>query len=314
MSRRFVAMLVLVALTGWVFADDVRDAQDFRNKVRFHQATSVESGASLDIESGGSLKIAGTALTVSAEALNAAVGTTAGDVACDDINMSGTVGDTLGFNVTKAASVTGLAATVTMADVAGSGKDTDYVSFRLFTMANDSGEDIVWAHLDIVIDDNTTNTEDSAAELYLPVAGVDTKVLDFTAGVLNAPVGLQVGGANVYSAGGTDVAVADGGTGASTAAGARTNLAVVIDVDVQAYDADLTTYAGITPSANAQALLALTYAAMRTNLSLTVDVDVQAHDADLDALASKTISFLTLTNLVYDGGATTGNVNIVSWQ
>jgi len=57
-------------------------------------------------------------------------------------------------------------------------------------------------------------------------------------------------------------------------AAAQATLGVVIGANVQAYAAQLDTWAGITPSANAQSLVsAATYAAMRTLLDLEADTD-----------------------------------------
>lgn len=73
---------------------------------------------------------------------------------------------------------------------------------------------------------------------------------------------------------GTDLAVANGGTGSSTAANARTALGVAIGSDVQAYDADLTTLGGLAKTdsnfivGNGAAWVAESGATARTSLGL----------------------------------------------
>ena len=77
-----------------------------------------------------------------------------------------------------------------------------------------------------------------------------------------------------------------------------------IGVIVQAYDADLTTYAGITPSANVQSLMsAADYAAMRTLLDLEGGTDfysISAADAAFEPISAATTAELDAVPLILD--------------
>jgi hypothetical protein len=94
-----------------------------------------------------------------------------------------------------------------------------------------------------------------------------------------------------YTSGGTDVAVADGGTGASSASAARTNLGLVIGTDVEAHDADLTTIAGLSPTNDDVIQRKAGAWANRTIAQLLVDLAAvgttfQPLDSDLTAIAA----------------------------
>lgn len=71
-------------------------------------------------------------------------------------------------------------------------------------------------------------------------------------------------------------------TNASTA---RTNLGLAIGTNVEAWDADLDTWATLTPSANFQTMVPHTFSQMRTDLGLVIGTNVQAWDTQLDSVS-----------------------------
>ena len=121
------------------------------------------------------------------------------------------------------------------------------------------------------------------------------------------------------------LAISDGGTGATSASAARTALGLVIGTNVQAFDAQLSDIAGLTPSdgnfivGDGSNFVLESGATARTSLGLAIGTNVQAYDADLDNLsgmqsgASAALAALTSTEIsILDGlNTTTAELNIM---
>lgn len=155
---------------------------------------------------------------------------------------------------------------------------------------------------DDISDAATTNKWTTAADIS-KLAGIEA-----AADVTDAA---NVAAAGAHMAGGTDVPVADGGTGASTAADARTNLGLVIGTDVLAFahEADTTSVHGIADTSVLE-----TTTGAQSKVDTHVNDTSDAHDASAISVADAGTYFTgtDVEAVTQEIGASLASVDLLS--